>query len=127
MYSSFVLGIISNFSLSFFSSTNFLKNMTIVIRKFMKNKWDKISLFLCYINITIAISNSSVFTCQVTMISNFIRISIFFTKSTNNIISITFCIFLCQNNIFISVFEKENRFIFRIYSLIHKPIYIIIT
>ena len=59
----------------------------------MKYKWYKIILFLCYINITFAMSCSSIYNCQMTMISNLI-------------------IFFSHNDIVISVFKMESRFIF---------------
>ena len=54
--------------------------MTITIREIMKYKWDKITLFLRYTNITYTMSWISVITSQMTMISNFIRFNNFFHK-----------------------------------------------
>ena len=61
------------------------------------------------------------------MISNFIRCIMFFTKSTNFILFIIFLIFLGYNDIFLSILKVESHFIFQVYNLIYKPLYIIIS
>ena len=85
--------------------------MTNIITKIVKCKWYIITLILSNINVTFAISWTSVSTSQMTVISNFIRFNICFTKSTNAIFSLMFFNFLRHNDIFFSVFKIESHFI----------------
>ena len=88
--------------------------MTVIITEIVIYKRCKTTLFLCDIKITSVMSWTSIFTSQMTMISNFIRFNTLLTKSTNIIFSIIFFIFLSYNNIFISVFKREGHFIFNL-------------
>ena len=83
--------------------------MTIITTKNVKKLWNKITLFLCDSNITTFMSLTSKNSCQMTMISNFIR-KRFYTKSINVGFSIAIFNFFNQNNIFISVSEIESHF-----------------
>ena len=60
--------------------------MAIVIGKIVKYKWYKITLFLCYINITFTMSWTSVIARQVTMIANFIIFNIFFSQNRQKLL-----------------------------------------
>ena len=86
--------------------------MTVLVTKIVKYERYKIILILSNINNTFTMSWTSVFTSQMTMISNFITINIFFTKLTNITLSIIFFILFCHNDIFISILKKESHFIF---------------
>ena len=86
--------------------------MTIIFTEIVKYKWYESTLILSNIIITFTVSWTSITTSQMAMISDFITFKIFFSKSKNIIISIILFIFLCHNDIFISIFEIESHFIF---------------
>ena len=79
--------------------------MTIIVSEIVEHKWKKTAGSLCDTNITFLMSWTSVFTCQVAMISNLVTIYCFFKNLTNSSISIMFFVFLSHINVFLSVFK----------------------
>ena len=105
---------LSKFSLSFFLSTYVhKKQMTIKVTEFVKWTWYKLTLLLGCINITSFMSWSSVFTSQITKISNFIRFINLLTKSksTNIVFLYSFSsIFVIMMSVI--VFLKKKAILF---------------
>ena len=107
-----VMNIIYFYFTFFLTNQFFQEKMTIIFTKFLRNEWNKSTMFLCYKYIRFLMCRTSPFVCQMTMTFNLLRIYLISTKSAIFIIFEIFSSSSVGIRLFICLWRKKGFFFY---------------